>query len=72
MSENLELFNNTELKAYIKANRNNEEACHEALKILMSRLSPDTPKYHYNLPQQEMESLFREKIKSQSTSPNNK
>lgn len=64
MSENLERFNNTELKAYIKANRNNEEACHEALKILLSRITLDSPKYPYDLPQQEMERLFKKKIQS--------
>ncbi len=37
MSKNLDQMTNQELKAYIKANRDNDQACHEAIKLLMSR-----------------------------------
>lgn len=62
MNQNLEHKSNTELKAYIKANRNNEQACHEALKIMLGRMTPNREKYPYDLPEQEMEAIFREKL----------
>lgn len=65
MMEKLEQMSNTELKAYIKANRNNEEACHQALKILLSRKSPNSQKYPYNLSASEMEAIFRDKLQQQ-------
>ena len=64
MNENLQNMTNKELKAYIKANRNDESSCHEAIKLLMSRRNENTPKYPYNLPNEDMEALFREKLQS--------
>lgn len=64
MSENLENLTNQELKAYIKANRSDEVACQEAIALLLNRRKPDTPKYPYNLPAEEMEAIFREKLQS--------
>jgi len=48
----------------MKAHRNDESACHEALKILMSRRSENTAKYAYDLTDKEMEALFQEKLRS--------
>lgn len=64
MSENLQNLTNSELKAYMKAHRNDETACHEALKILMSRRSETTAKYAYNITDEEMKALFKEKLRS--------
>jgi len=64
MSENLQQLTNNELKAYIKANRNNESDFHEALKILMARQASTSPQYSYDLPPEEMEAIFREKLQS--------
>lgn len=48
----------------MKAHRNDETACHEALKILMSRRSETTAKYAYNITDEEMKALFKEKLRS--------
>lgn len=64
MSKNLQNLTNSELKSYIKAHRNDESACHEALKILMSRRSENTVKYAYDMTDEEMEALFQEKLHS--------
>jgi len=64
MSENLQNLTNSELKAYIKTHRNDESACHEALKILMSRRSENTAKYAYDITDEEMKALFQEKLRS--------
>ncbi|MCT7978829.1 DUF6887 family protein [Laspinema olomoucense] len=66
MSENLENLTTSELKVYIKAHRNDESACHAALKILMSRRSENTAKYAYDLTDEEMEAIFQEKLQSKS------
>jgi len=55
---------NSELKAYIKANRNDESACHEALKVLMNRRNENAPKYSLDLPMEEMQAVFSEKLQS--------
>jgi hypothetical protein len=57
---------NSQLKTYIKANRNNESACHEAIKLLMSRQSQNNFKYSYDIPEQEMKALFTEKLREKS------
>ncbi|AFY82669.1 DUF6887 family protein [Oscillatoria acuminata] len=66
MSENLENLTNSELKSYIKAHRNDESACHAALKIMMSRRSENTAKYAYDITDEEMEAIFQEKLQSKS------
>lgn len=68
MNNNLANMTNSELKAYIKVNRNNESACHEALKLLISRRDENTPQYSYNLANEEMESLFQAKLRSKQSS----
>lgn len=64
MNEKLQNMSNSELKAYIKANRNDEQRCHEALKIILSRQTSNVQKYPYDLPDAEMEGIFREKLES--------
>ncbi|HEY9693922.1 MAG TPA: hypothetical protein V6D15_17100 [Oculatellaceae cyanobacterium] len=64
MNENIQNMTNSELKAYIKANRHNESTCHEAIKLLISRRNENNPKYHYNLPDEDMEVIFQEKLQS--------
>ena len=63
----LQKMTNSELKAYIKANRNHEEICHEAIKILINRRSEDNPKYSHDISTEEMEAIFRKKLASKST-----
>jgi hypothetical protein len=53
---------NNDSKAYIKTNRNDENACHEAIKLLMNRRTANTPKYPYDLPSEEMEAIFKAKL----------
>ncbi|MGK7956905.1 MAG: hypothetical protein AB4063_16900 [Crocosphaera sp.] len=64
MNKNLEQMTNKELKAYIKANRDNEQACHEAIKLLMSRQNKNAPQYPHDLPSEEMEAIFKAKLQS--------
>ncbi|ACK70900.1 hypothetical protein PCC7424_2483 [Gloeothece citriformis PCC 7424] len=49
MNENLAQMTNSELKAYIKANRNDDQACHEAIKRLINRRNANSPQYPYDL-----------------------
>jgi len=62
MNQNLVEMSNTELKAYIKANRNNAEICHQALMVILSRTSSNTRKYPSDLSDRELEAIFREKL----------
>ena len=55
---------NSELKAYIRANRNHEEICHEAIKTLMNRRSEDNPQYSHEISTEEMEAIFKKKLAS--------
>jgi hypothetical protein len=64
MNQNIQSMTNSELKAYIKANRNDESACHEALKVLMSRRSENAPKYSSDLTTEEMQAVFSAKLQS--------
>jgi hypothetical protein len=64
MNNNLQNMTNSELKTFIKTHRNDELACHEAIKLLMTRKSEDAPKYSYNLPEEDMEAVFQEKLQS--------
>lgn len=66
MNENLQNMTNSQLKTYIKAHRNNESVCHEAIKLLISRQTKNSPKYHYDIPDQQMEALFAEKLQEKS------
>ncbi|MEB3826298.1 DUF6887 family protein [Phormidium sp. CCY1219] len=62
MSESFQNLTHSELKAYITAHRNDESACHAALKILMSRRSENTAKYAYDITDEEMKAIFQEKL----------
>ena len=66
MSNHLNEMTIRELKTYIKENRHDEKACHEALKRLMSLKNPNNPQYSYNLPPEEMEAIFKAKLQSSS------
>ena len=65
MSQDLSQMTNVELKRYISKHRNNEDAFHEALQVLMSRRDPNAPWYPhpYKMAEAEMEAIFREKIR---------
>jgi hypothetical protein len=67
MSQDLNQMTNAELKRYISKHRNNEDAFHAALEVLMSRRDPHAPWYPHPHkmadPEREMEAIFREKIR---------
>ncbi len=67
MNNNLQNMTNNELKVYIKTHRHDESVCHEAIKLLMNRRNENSPKYSYNLPNEDMETLFQQKLQSKST-----
>lgn len=66
MTQDLNQMTNTELKRYISEHRNDDEAFHAALQILMSRRDPNAPWYPYPYsmanPEREGEAIFRERI----------
>jgi hypothetical protein len=64
MSENLQDMTNRELAAYIKANRGNDEACSLAIELLINRQPVNTPRYPHDLTDEDMEKIFREKLRS--------
>lgn len=45
---------NSQLKAYIKANRNQEDICHEAIKIFLSCQNAKNPRYSHDISEEEM------------------
>lgn len=53
---------NSQLKAYIKVNRNQEDICHEAIKTLMSRKNQKNPQYSCDISSEEMETIFKQKL----------
>jgi hypothetical protein len=67
MPQDLHQLTNAELKRYISEHRNDDEAFHAALQVLMSRRDPNAPWYPSPVdmadPEREMEAIFREKIK---------
>lgn len=67
MSQDLYQMTNAELKQYISAHRNNEEAFSAALEVLMSRRDPNAPyqPYPFNLtdPESEVQAIFAEKLR---------
>ncbi|MBC7968795.1 MAG: hypothetical protein H7Z11_01455 [Verrucomicrobia bacterium] len=66
MPQDLNQLTNAELKRYLSEHRNNDEAFHEALQVLMSRRDPNaiTYPYPYDMadPEREVEAIFRERI----------
>ena len=66
MTQDLNQLTNAELKRYISEHRNNDEAFHAALQVLMSRRDPNAITYPYPYamadPEREVEAIFREKI----------
>ena len=67
MTQDLNQLTNTELKRYLSEHRNNDDAFHDALQVLMSRRDPNAPRYPYPYamadPEREVEAIFREKIR---------
>lgn len=66
MTQDLNQLTNAELKRYISEHRNNDEAFHAALQVLMSRRDPNaiTYPYPYDMadPEREVEAILRERI----------
>ncbi len=66
MAQDLNQLANAELKRYLSEHRNNDEAFHAALQVLMSRRDPNaiTYPYPYDMadPEREVEAIFRERI----------
>ncbi|XGV96016.1 MAG: hypothetical protein ACAF41_25175 [Leptolyngbya sp. BL-A-14] len=66
MTQDLNQLTNAELKRYISERRNDGEAFHAALQVLMSRRDPNaiTYPYPYDMadPMREGEAIFREKL----------
>lgn len=67
MTQDLYQMTNAELKQYISAHRNNEEAFRAALEVLMNRRDPNAPyqPYPFDLidPEGEVQSIFEEKLR---------
>ncbi|MGK7924518.1 MAG: hypothetical protein AB4290_04565 [Spirulina sp.] len=63
MTRDITTLSNSELKEYIKVHRNDDEAFHEALKVLMSRSNGQKYPSPVEMSQEEVEAIFREKIK---------
>lgn len=78
MIQDLYQMTNAELKQYISAHRNDEEAFRAALEVLMSRRDPSIPyqPYPFNLndPEGEVQAILAEKLGKiehrQSDNPN--
>jgi len=65
MTPNLSQMTNTELKRYISEHRNDNEAFHAAMEVLMSRRNPaNRQPYPFELanPETEVEAILREKL----------
>jgi hypothetical protein len=66
MNQDLNQITNAELMRYISEHRNNDDAFHAALQVLISRRDPNAVTYPYPYdmadPEREMEAIFREKI----------
>ena len=65
MKQNFEQMTNAELKQYLSAHRNDEEAFRAALQVLIGRCDPNTRQpYPFKLanPESEVEALLREKL----------
>lgn len=65
MMKNLSQMTNIELKQYISKHRNDEEAFHAAMEVVMSRRHPDRRHpYPFELknPETEVEAILREKL----------
>ena len=67
MMQDLDQLTTPELKRYLSEHRNEEEAFHAALQVVMSRQDPNAPRqpYPFDLddPESEVEAIFREKLK---------
>ena len=59
MKPNYKQMSFKELRSYIIAHREDDEAIHE---LFVNRRNPDAIKYPYDMPQEEMEEILRKKI----------
>jgi hypothetical protein len=66
MMQNLNQMTTPELKRYLSEHRNDEEAFHAALQVLMSRRDPNAPRqpYPFDLdnPEREIEAILRQRL----------
>ena len=62
MMTDLKKMSKTELKQYLSAHRNNDEAFSQGLEELMSRRDPNAKTYPYDMPPKEVEAILREQI----------
>jgi hypothetical protein len=67
MTQDLNQMTNIELKQYISAHRNEDQAFRAALQVLMSRRDPNAPyqPYPFDLrnPEGEVQAIFTEKLR---------
>jgi hypothetical protein len=67
MTQDLHQMTNTELKQYISAHRNEDQAFRAALELPMSRRDPNAPyqPYPFDLsdPEGEVQAIFAEKLR---------
>ena len=67
MTQDLHQMTNAELKQYLSAHRNDEQAFTAALEVLMSRRDPNTPyqPYPFDLvdPEGEVKAILAEKLR---------
>lgn len=67
MTQDLHQMTNAELKQYISAHRNDDQAFRAALEVLMSRRDPNAPyqPYPFDLsdPEAEVQAIFTAKLK---------
>ncbi|AFZ30289.1 hypothetical protein ABN584_04400 [Gloeocapsa sp. BRSZ] len=67
MTQDLHQMTNAELKQYISAHRNDDQAFRAALEVLMSRRDPSTPyqPYPFDLtdPEGEVQAILMEKLR---------
>jgi predicted CopG family antitoxin len=61
MNKSFSEMTNPELNRYLSEHRNDEKAFSQALEVLLSR-KKDGFKYHYNMPSEEAEAIFKAKI----------
>jgi hypothetical protein len=67
MTQDLHQMTNAELKQYISAHRNEDQAFRAALQVLMSRRDPNAPyqPYPFDLrnPEGKVQAIFMEKLR---------
>ena len=67
MMTDLKKMSKAELKQYLSAHRNNDEAFSQGLEELMSRRDPNAKIYPYDMPPREVEAILREQIEKKQS-----